>query len=80
MAKIVSDPPLDFAGRLYQEIKSETVSWAIGEGSFVIVGLLEVLSGKENDELKARLKKNKKSLQDKGKENKGTKIILEKIA
>jgi pumilio family protein 6 len=79
MAKIVGDPPLDFAGRLYQEIKSETVSWAIGEGSFVIVGLLEVLSGKEN-ELKTRLKKNKKALQDKGKENKGTKIILEKIA
>lgn len=73
------DPPLDFATKLYKEIKSDIVQWAVGEGSFVVVGLLDVLTGKERVDLCASLKSKQKVLQDKGKENKGTKIILEKI-
>jgi pumilio homology domain family member 6 len=79
MTKIVIDPPLDFAGRLYKAINPNWVNWAIGEGSFVIVGLLEVLSGKEEEELRSHLKSKQKVLQARGKDNKGTKIILEKI-
>lgn len=76
---IVVDPPLEFAGKLYQAIKPEVVQWALGEGSFVIVGLLEVLTGDEIVELRAQLKSKQSVLQTNGKDNKGTKIILEKI-
>jgi pumilio family protein 6 len=79
MANIVVDPPLDFAGRFYKAINSNVVNWAIGEGSFVIVALLEVLSGKEGEELRGHLKSKRKVLQARGKDNKGTKIILEEI-
>lgn len=63
MANIVVDPPLDFAGRLYKAINADVVNWAIGEGSFVIVALLEALSGKEGEELRDHLKGKRKVLQ-----------------
>jgi pumilio homology domain family member 6 len=76
----VVDPSLDFASRLYATIKSSLIEWATGEGSFVVVGLLDALSGKEKDELNLQLKSNKKLLEQKASENKGTKILLETLA
>ena len=75
----VVDPPLNFAGKLYSAIKPNVVQWATGEGSFVMVGLIESLSGKDRDELTSQLRKNLKSLKKSG-DNKGTKIVLEIIA
>lgn len=54
--------------------------WAIGEGSFVVVSLLEGLSGDQKDEIISQLKKSQKILKSQGGDNKGTKIVLEKIA
>jgi hypothetical protein len=56
------------------------LKWATGEGSFVVVALFETLSGKEKDAIITHLKKTKKTLTDQAGDNKGTKIVLEKIA
>jgi len=76
---IVVDPGLDFGRKLYSAIQPHIIPWSIGEGSFVIVALSEALSGKDRDELISRLKRNKDTLKTKGGQNKGTKILLEKI-
>lgn len=76
---IVVDPPLNFASKLYESIQANILKWATGEGSFVVVALLEALSGKEKDAMIAQLKKSKKSLTDQARDNKGTKIVLENI-
>lgn len=73
------DPPLNFVSKLYEGIQSNISLWAIGEGSFVVVALLEALSGKPKEELISQLKKSKNSLTNQAGENKGTKIIVEKI-
>lgn len=78
--RIAVDPPLNFASKLYQSIQANTLHWTTGEGSFVVVALLEALSGKEKDVMIAQLKKSKKALTDQAGDNKGTKIVLEKIA
>lgn len=70
---------MNFAGKLCALIQSEAAQWAMGEGSFVVVALLESLSGKEKDQLVARLKQSKSQLKSLGEQNKGTKIVLEKI-
>lgn len=61
-------------------IQPYLLSWATGEGSFVVLGLLEALSGKEREEVVSHLKKTQKSVKNKSAGNKGTKLILEKIA
>jgi pumilio homology domain family member 6 len=76
----VADPSLNFADALYERIRPDIVQWATGEGSFVVVGLLEALSGKSKEELSSQLKRSQKTLKNHVGENKGTKIILEKIA
>ena len=75
----VIEPPIRFGSNLLARIKSHIAQWAMGEGSFVVVGLLESLSGAELDELKKELKKHKTILQAKAAQNKGTKIVVEKI-
>jgi pumilio homology domain family member 6 len=73
------DPDLNFASRLASTIKPNLVQWATGEGSFVIVGLLETLSGEEKQELVSTLKQNQSQLDKVSGSNKGTKIVLVKI-
>jgi pumilio homology domain family member 6 len=74
----VVDPPLNFATTLYGKIKQHVVQWACGEGSFVVLALLETFSPGQADPLKKQLLKELMTL--KQSENKGTKIILEKIS
>jgi pumilio homology domain family member 6 len=76
----VVDPDLNFANKLKTVIQPYLVSWATAEGSFVVLGLLEALSGKEREEVVSHLKKTQKSVKNKSAGNKGTKLILEKIA
>ena len=76
---IVIDPSLNFASEFYKAIQSNLISWAAGEGSFVVVALLEALSGGERDEMITYLKRDRKTIENQGKENKGTKIVLENI-
>jgi pumilio family protein 6 len=74
----VVDPPLNFATILYANILSHVVEWAKGDGSFVVVALLETLTAGEADSLKKQLKNELTRSKNTG--NKGTKIVLEKIA
>jgi len=73
----VVDPPLNFATTLYAKIKPHVVQWAMGDGSFVVVALLETLPAGEADSLKKQLKQELTGSKNAG--NKGTKIVLEKI-
>jgi pumilio homology domain family member 6 len=77
---IVVDPPLAFASKFYAAIRSDILLWAVGEGSFVVVALLEALFGDDKERLTSQLKKYQKSLEDQREDNKGTKIVLEMIA
>ena len=76
---IVMDPNLDFASRLVKVIKPNLIDWATGEGSFVVVGLLEALSGKDREEVISILKQHASRLDKACGTNKGTKIILSKV-
>lgn len=76
----VVEPALNFDSKLLSHIKPHITKWATGEGSFVVVGLLESLKGTELEDLKKQLKKDQKLLKSKAGENKGTKIVLEKIS
>ena len=76
----VADSDLNFARRLYGVIREHISQWATGEGSFVVVALLEALSGKEREELVKELRRHKRELDVKSASNKGTKLILKNIA
>ena len=56
------------------------MKWATGEGSFVVVGLIETLSGTEQEDLIDRLRKNRKLLEVASGKNKGSNLILQKIS
>ncbi len=51
------DPPLGFHDIFYEAIKHDIVNWAIGNNSFVVVGLLEAPGFSGADELSKILKK-----------------------
>ena len=51
------DPPLGFHNMFYEAIKHDIVNWAIGNNSFVVVGLLEAPGFSGADELSKILKK-----------------------
>ena len=72
------DPSLNFASSLYPAMKLYLMEWAKGEGSFVVVGLLDALSGSERDELVFKLQAIETSLKESS--EKGTNLILEKIS
>lgn len=76
----VADPDMKFASRLYGVIQEHILQWATGEGSFVVVALLEALSGKEKEGLIKDLKSHKKLINERAASNKGTKLILETMA
>lgn len=84
-------PPLNFHSLLYEQIKDETMTWATGSNTFVVVALVESDEFDKKDELIKTLKKNKKALEkaaaDSGADGKkkagptssGAKLLLEKI-
>jgi pumilio homology domain family member 6 len=78
--KAVVDSSLNFADAMYERIRPDIVHWATGEGSFVVVGLLDAVSGKCKEELSSQLKRSQKILKSHIGGNKGTKIVLEKVA
>lgn len=62
------DPPLEFSNILYPVIQTYIMDWATGTSSFVVVALTEVEDFDDVDELKTKLKKNKKLLEKATKE------------
>lgn len=56
-------PPLGFAELLWGNIKGNVVEWATGQGSFVVVALVENEGFAGKDEVLKALKKEKKALQ-----------------
>lgn len=58
------DPPLGFADLFWDQIKDNVLTWATGEGSFVIVGLVESENFDRKDEVLAALNKGRKQLQE----------------
>jgi pumilio family protein 6 len=58
------EPPLGFADLFWNQIKKDLMAWAIGEGSFVIVGLVESQNFSHKDEVIQALKKGRKQLQE----------------
>ncbi|KAF2447753.1 pumilio domain-containing protein [Karstenula rhodostoma CBS 690.94] len=58
------DPPLGFADLFWSRIKGELMTWATGEGAFVIVGLVESENFGHKDEVMQSLKKGRKQLQE----------------
>ncbi|KAJ4367437.1 Pumilio y domain member 6 [Neocucurbitaria cava] len=57
------EPALGFAVLFWNEIKSNVVDWATGQGSFVIVALTEAENFDKKDEVLKALKKAKKQLE-----------------
>jgi pumilio homology domain family member 6 len=55
-------PALGFADLLWERIQGDLEAWATGEGSFVVVALLETDDFKSKDKVLKALKKMKKSL------------------
>lgn len=58
------DPPLGFADLFWNQIRKDLITWATGEGSFVIVGLVESENFSHKDEVIQALKKGRKQLQE----------------
>lgn len=95
-AKVVEkvDPPLRFHSLLYDNIKDDVMTWAVGSHPFVIVALVESDDFDKKDELLKTLKKNKKALEQAaapakeasgdgkkkpGPMSSGAKLLLEKL-
>lgn len=57
------EPSLGFANMFWNEIKDTVVQWATGQGSFVIVGLVESEDFTKKDEVLKALKKERKALE-----------------
>jgi pumilio family protein 6 len=58
------DPALGFADLFWDEIKSNVIDWATGQGSFVIVALTEAEGFERKAEVLKALKKEKKKLEE----------------
>lgn len=59
---VIRDANLGFADRLYERVSENTVAWATGEGSFVVVALMEAENFKQKKALEKTLKGSKKEL------------------
>lgn len=57
------EPALGFAELLWNEIKSNIIDWATGQGSFVVVALTEADGFAKKEEVLKALKKDKKKLE-----------------
>jgi pumilio family protein 6 len=60
---LVTEASLDFHNQMYKHIKPFITQWATGEGSFVVVALLEAEGFSQKEELKKKLTKAKKELE-----------------
>ena len=58
----ITDPSMTFRDLLYEKIKPEVVSWALGDDSFIIVGMLETPDFASAGELKSVLRKQRNKL------------------
>jgi pumilio family protein 6 len=58
------EPALGFADLFWDEIKSNVIDWATGQGSFVIVALTETEGFERKSEVLKALKKEKKKLEE----------------
>ncbi|KAF1953378.1 ARM repeat-containing protein [Byssothecium circinans] len=56
-------PPLGFADMFWSQNKKDVISWATGQGSWVIVGLVESEDFGRKDEVLSALKKGRKQLE-----------------
>jgi hypothetical protein len=75
---IVVDDTRLFGQRLWVAVQPNLGAWATGDGSFVILGLTEIFINDDNH-VYQNLRTQYKLLKMKAMENKGTKLILEKI-
>ena len=84
----VCQPPLGFADMLFEAMGAELISWATGDNSFIVLGMLESKDMSKREELVKLLKSRKKDLQEAAKAdtsvegskgNKGTQLILDNI-
>ncbi|KAJ4301830.1 Pumilio y domain member 6 [Kalmusia sp. IMI 367209] len=57
------EPPLGFADIFWDQIKDDVLTWATGDGAFVIVGLVESENFDRKDEVLKALKKGRKQLE-----------------
>ncbi|KAF2120447.1 armadillo-type protein [Lophiotrema nucula] len=57
------DPPLGFADMFWDQIKNDVMTWATGQGSFVVLGLVESEDFDRKSEALKALKKGKKQLE-----------------
>lgn len=76
------DPPTDFAVRLTSSVAARAEEWSCGEGSFVVVALIESLptESPELEALKGALVKSKTKIEEAANGgNRGSKILLLKI-
>lgn len=72
-----TEPELDFKSMLLPVVYEHVVEWATGDGSFVLVALLENLQDKEKKEFKKALKSHSKDIKKAAESNKGSKLLLE---
>jgi pumilio family protein 6 len=70
--------PLEFAPQLLQVIKPNLAHFATNFGSFIVLALAEEPSTKK--EVKKELKSHKKEIEEAGKTNSGSKLLLEAIS
>ena len=57
------EPPLGFADLFWDQVKNDALSWATGQGSWVIVSLVENETFSRRDEVLAALKKGRAQLE-----------------
>lgn len=67
--------PNDFKTLLFNKIKDNLSGWAIGDGSFVVISLLENLKGDEREQITEILRAKKKDISSASTSNKGTRLI-----
>lgn len=67
-----------FASGLWSAVQPNLSAWATGEGSFVVVALVETFDKGENYIFEA-LELQYRALKEKAPSNKGTKLLLEKV-
>lgn len=58
----ITDPSMIFRDLLYEKIKPEILQWALGDDSFIIVGMLETSDFAAAEELKSVLRKQRSKL------------------
>jgi pumilio family protein 6 len=58
------EPALSFADLFWDEIKGNVVQWATGQGSFVIVALVEAQGFSRKEDVLKALRKERKKLED----------------